>query len=159
MSESPAVHSYAKFSIALAALLALPATWSFFSAIYFAATTGEVLVISLGRYETAREMVAWPKGWARFVGPVVLVAAIGVWVASDKNSRMWWFSAALSALSLALLLFSRWFTSWDGAFWFIGVVVFISISLFIGNRYGRLAAYVFVVLVLALIFWRALGGA
>ncbi len=159
MSERLPVEFYAKFSLAVAALLALPAAWSFLSAIYFAATTGEVLVISLGRYETAREMVAWPNGWSRFVGPVLLFAALGVWGGSGKGSRMWWVSAALSTLGLVLLLFSKWFTSWHGTLWFMGLVAFIAVTLYAGNKFGRLAAYAIVVLVFGLILWRVVRGA
>lgn len=149
MVDRKDVRFAAKLSLVLGALFALPAAWSLFSAIYSAVNTGEVMVISLGRYgthATAREMVAWPHGWSRFVGPVLLAAALWMWAGSGQSSRTWWIPALLSALGLVLLLFSKWFATWNGFLGFVGLCAFVSVALYVGNKLGRLAAYGFVLL-------------
>lgn len=162
MSEvpSPPLSAYAKFSLALAGVLLLPALWSLFSAIVSAASTGQVLVISVGRTETARELVPWIKGWPRFVAPVVISASLLLWSSAHRLPRSaWWLSAAMSALGLALLLFSKWFTSWHGAIWFVGMAAFVAATLYIGKRFGGLAALVVILLVFSVVVWRITSAA
>jgi hypothetical protein len=154
MNEQPSLEFYAQFILALAGLLVLPAVWSFFSAAYFGATTGQVLVISIGRYETARESVAWVNGWARFVGPIVLVMSLGIWACSKKGARAWWVAVALALVGLFLLLFSKWFTTWHGVMFFAGLNAFIAVTLYAGNRYGRSVAYLIIALGLGFFLWR-----
>lgn len=154
MSDQPSPQFYAKFVLALAGLLLVPAAWSFFSAVYYAATTGQVLVISLGRYETARELVTWDVGWARFVGPVLLVAGLVVWIRAKQSASTWWVAVALATIGCVLLLFSQWFTSWRGAMFFAGLIAFVVLTLFAGNRYGRPAAYAIIATAFCLFFWR-----
>ncbi len=141
MSDQPFLEFHAKFVLALAGLLLIPAVWSFFSAVYYAATTGQVLVISLGRYETARKLVAWDAGWARFVGPILLVAGLAVWGRAKQGAGTWWVAVAIATIGCVLLLFSQWFTSWHGAMFFAGLNAFVAVTLFAGHRYGRPAAY------------------
>jgi len=160
MSEQPTITFYAKFTLAVAGVLVIPAVWSLFSAILSAATTGEVLVISLGRYETARELVSWTNGWARFAGPIAIVSALGLWVWSCEKERLaWWVAAVLSAFGLVLLLFSKWFTTWQGTVWFISILAFTAVTVYVGNKYGRVAAYAIVLLAFVSIFWRIASGA
>jgi hypothetical protein len=154
MSSQKSLEFHAKFVLALAALLLVPAVWSFFSAAYFAATTGQVLVISLGRYETARKLVAWEAGWARFVGPVFLVSGLAVWVRAKQGTTTWWVAVANTTIGCVLLLFSFWFASWYGAMFFAGFIAFVAITLFAGNRFGRPAAYAIIALVSFLFLWR-----
>ena len=158
MSEQPSLEFHAKFALAIAGILVFPAIWSFFSAIWSAATTGQVLVISVGRYETARSLVDWRSGWARFAGPVLLVGSLFLWGASgEKKSRAWWWlAAALSTIGIALLLFSRWFTTVHGFSWFMGMLAFTATTLYVGNRFGRVAAILIVLLAFGFIAWRAM---
>lgn len=154
MSDQPSLEFHAKFVLALTGLLLIPAVWSFFSAVYFAATTGQVLVISLGRYETARKLVAWEAGWARFIGPVLLVAGLAVWVRAKQGAGAWWVAVAIATIGCVLLLFSQWFTSWQGAMFFAGLSAFVAVTLFAGNRYGRSAAYAIIAGGFFLFLWR-----
>jgi hypothetical protein len=162
MSESPSLtlSAYAKVSLVFAGLLLLPALWSFVSAIVSAASTGQVLVISLGRTSTARELVPWLQGWPRFVAPMLILASLLLWVSSEQLPRgVWWTSAAISTLGFVLLLFSMWFTSWRGALSFFGLVAFIATALYVGNRFGRIAAVAFILLVFSTIVWRTSSAA
>jgi len=154
MKEQPSFKFYAQFILALAGLFVLPAIWSFFSAVYFGATTGQVLVISIGRYETARESVAWTNGWARFVGPIFLLLSLGIWGTAKKQALAWWFSVVLANVGLILLLFSKWFTTWHGVIFFAVLNAFFAVTLYAGNRYGRYAAYAIIALALCLFLWR-----
>jgi hypothetical protein len=156
MSEQPSLEFYAQFILALAGLLALPAIWSFFSAAYFGATTGQVLVISIGRYETARESVAWIDGWARFVSPIVLVMSLRIWACSTRGARAWWIAVAFALVGLFLLLFSKWFTTLNGVMVFAGLNAFIAVTLYAGKRYGRSISYLIIALGLGIFLWRVL---
>lgn len=161
MSEQPSLKVHAQFVIAFAAVLLLPAVWSLFGAIWSAATTGEVLVVSLGRTETDRAVVPWAYGWARFVGPLVLMASLVVWAMSDAAAQrvaVWWFSAALALVGLILLLYSKWFTSWRGGLWFCGMAALIASTLYVGKRFGRLAAVLFMAVFWSFVAWRVAGG-
>jgi hypothetical protein len=162
MSKPPSLplSAYAKFSLALTGLLLLPALWSFFSAIVSAWSTGQVLVISLGRTATARELVPWVNGWPRFVAPVVMLTSLVLWLSSSQLARgAWWLSAAMSTVGLVLLLFSKWFTSWRGTIWFVGMVAFVALTLYVGNRYGRVAALAIILIVFGSIVWQIPGAA
>jgi len=156
MSDRPSPKLYAQFVLAIAGLLVLPAIWSLLSAVWSASTTGDVLVISIGRYEVSRSLVPWPQGWSRFAGPIALVTSLFLWSRSKAGdrTRLWWFSVALAMVALALLLFSQWFTSWRGVLWFGGILVFITAVMFIGNKLGRLTAVAFVAIVFGFIVWK-----
>ena len=157
VSNTPSLKFSAQFVLAVASVLLLPALWSLFSAIWSAAITGEVLVLSVGRYETSRSLVPWPQGWARFVGPVLLASSLSIWVASSSPLRVagWWFSAALAFVGIVLLLFSQWFTSWPGTLGFCSLVAFIAVSFYVGSTFGRIAMVVFILVVFALVGWQA----
>lgn len=160
MSESPPLSTYAKLSLALAGLLLLPALWSFFSAIVSAVSTGQVLVISVGRTETARELVPWINGWPRFAAPVVLAASLLLWFWADRLPRgAWWLSAATATVGLVLLLFSKWFTSWHGTIWFFGLLAFVATTLYVGKRFGRLAGLAVIFLAFGVFVWRITSAA
>ncbi|PQA79150.1 hypothetical protein [Rhodoferax sp. TS-BS-61-7] len=154
MSDQPSREFYAKFVLVLAVLLIFPAVWSFFSAVYYAATSGQVLVISLGRYGTAREFVAWELGWARFVGPALLVASLVVWGRAAQSTIAWWLAVALAVIGSFLLLFSQWFTSLHRTMFFAGLNIFVAATVFAGNRYGRAAAYATIALGISFFLWR-----
>ena len=162
MSEPPSLSlsAYAKVSLAFAGLLLLPALWSFASAIVSATSTGQILVISLGRTSTAREMVPWIQGWPRFVAPMLILTSLLLWFSSGQLPRgAWWISAAISTVGVVLLLFSLWFTNWRGTFNFFGLVAFVAAALSVGNRFGRIAAVAFILLVFGIIVWRASSAA
>lgn len=151
------LEQYGKAAFAAGAILLLPALWSFASAIWSAATTGEVLVISVGRYETSRELVPWAHGWARFAGPLALTAAVATWL---FRRSPWWPPALLAAAGLALLLFSKWFTSPVGAVAFCGMMVFFALAAIVDRRMGRLTTTVMLLSTVGLMLWlyaRSLG--
>jgi hypothetical protein len=155
LSETSPLKFYARASLVFAAVLALPALWSFFSAIVSAVSTGQVLVISVGRYETARQYVPWVQGWTRFVAPMTLFLSLAVWAGfSDRSRFTWWLSAALSAISAVMLLFSSWFISWRGVLWLSSLFLFIACSAYLGNRFGRFVAVAFIASVVGAIVWR-----
>jgi hypothetical protein len=160
MSSSPSLKLGAQFVLVAAGALLLPALWSWFSAIWSAATTGQVLVLSVGRYETSRSMVPWPQGWARFVGPVALASSLSLWLASKSAQRiaLWWSSAAIGFVGIVLLLFSQWFVSWRGSVWFSSFAVFIALSYYLGSKLGRVAMIIFMLAVFAIVGWQAGRG-
>lgn len=145
MSVRAFLEPTAKFATGLAAFVCIPAIVSLLSAVWSAATTGEVMVISIGRYETAREMVPWVAGWSRFVGPLLLVASLGGGVSSSKQIR-WWISAALALAGVCLLFFSMWFRSLGGAIAFTSLLAFVGVTFYIDGRWGRPAAFALIVL-------------
>ncbi|WP_157609098.1 hypothetical protein [Variovorax sp. Root411] len=153
----PSLQQYGKVALAAGAILLLPALWSFGSAVWSAGTTGEVLVISVGRYETSRDFVPWVHGWARFAGPLALVSAVALWA---LRGSPWWLPALLSAAGLALLLFSKWFTSPMGAVVFCTMMAYLVLAAFVDRRMGRLAAIVMLLSTVASMLWiyaRSLG--
>lgn len=155
-SEPLTLKFAAKFVLAAAVLLMLPALWSLLSAIWSAVTTGQVLVLSVGRFETSRSMVPWPQGWARFVGPLALFASLCLWLVSISTQRalVWWLSALLAFVGILLLMYSQWFTSWRGVVWFCSLTTFIASAYYIGSRFGRTAMAVFMLATFALVGWQ-----
>lgn len=145
---------YGVMVFALATLLIVPATYSLFSAIYSAFSTGEVLVISLGRTETYRRSVSWPDGWARFIAPILLVLSLFMSDGSRGITQRWWLAAGGTAVALLLLGFSAWFTSVNGALAFAGLAGFIAIAAYIDRKIGRRAALSFVVVGWIAIIWK-----
>lgn len=153
--DKPTLKFHASFVLCIAGLAALPALWSLGSAIHSAATTGQVLVLSVGRYETARHMVPWTHGWARFVGPALVVAALflsGRGTRSDR--RWWWVAAAVALVGLAMLLFSWWFVSLGSATAFLAGNTFIALCFYVDQRYGRRKAFaLMLVAILTLVYF------
>lgn len=141
-------------SIGLGALVVLPALYSFASALYSACTTGYVLAISLGRYEAARELVTWQAGWARFAGPIVLVASLLAFDGSRGVTLRWWLAGAGSVFALVLLAFSLWFTTTGRSLVFAGLVAFVAIASFIDNRLGRAGAFLFIATCAGFLVWQ-----
>jgi hypothetical protein len=127
--------------------------WSFFNAVWTAVETGTVTVISVGWNDTAREKVAWMAGWARFAGPVIFIAGILLF----KSKRISWQKVlaafSFTLIGIVLLLFSWWFTSFGRVAGFIGLLAYSVIGVFIGNRYGWLAALLFTGAVLIALLW------
>lgn len=97
-------------SLGFGAILLLPALYSLASGLYSAFTDGNVLVISIGRYETSRELVPWQAGWARFAGPIVLMASLLAADGSRGVTLRWWLAGIGASCAMILLAFSRWFT-------------------------------------------------
>jgi hypothetical protein len=144
------LQQYGKVAFAAGAVLLLPALWSFGSAVWSAATTGEVMVISVGRYETSRDFVPWVYGWARFAGPIALLSAVALWA---LRGSPWWPPALLSAAGLALLLFSKWFTSPMGAVVFCTMMAYLMLAAFVDKYVGRFAAAAMLLSTVALMLW------
>lgn len=140
--------------LGLGVLLLLPALYSLASALHSAFTTGHVLVISLGRYETARAFVTWQAGWARFAGPIILAVSLLAFDGSRGVTLRWWLAGAGAFCSLILLAFSLWFTSIGGSLGFAGLLAFAATATVIGNRLGRPAAYLFIVACAGFLLWR-----
>lgn len=156
-SGQPSLKFHASFVLCITGLAVLPARWSLGSAIYSAATTGQVLVVSVGRTETVRHLVPWTQGWARFVGPALVVAALFLSGRGTRSDRRWWWIAASVALvGVAMLLFSWWFVSVGSAAAFIAGNAFIALCFYVDHRYGRGKAFaLMLVSVLALIYFFA----
>jgi hypothetical protein len=148
----------AAIALGLGLLVLLPAVYSFLSALFSALSTGEVLVISIGRSEVHRELVSWRTGWARFVGPPVLVASLLAFDGSRGVTLRWWLSAAGSACALALLGYSAWFTSMNRALGFVVLLGFVVVAHQLGQRLGRIAALGFVVACAASLAWKMSGS-
>src|SRR5690606_23448392 len=108
------------------------------SAVVSALSTGQVMVISLGRTETTRHMVHWSNGWARFAGPSMMVAALVLYaVLSSRNVQLWWTAVALAFAGICLLLYSAWFVSLRGATAFALFAAFIAVCFWVDARFGR----------------------
>ena len=144
---------HAQTAIAAGAVVVLPALWSFFAAIYSALTTGEVMVMSFGG-DGGFEDVPWRRGWARFVGPLVLLYALWLVGFARPWSRSWWLGAVGCAVALGLLGFSLWFTSLNGAIAFVGFSTFMMIAFYLDKRFGRAVAFAFISTVIAIAAWR-----
>jgi hypothetical protein len=159
MSDRYGLTVAGQLSLAFGVVALIPALWSFASAIWSAATTGQVMVISVGRYETSREFVSWPLGWARFVGPLVLLAALGARLALPRAlGARWWASATLAALALVLLLFSKWFTSIGGTSVFVSILAFVVLASFVDERFGRAAALLLLLGTVAILLYIYAGA-
>lgn len=141
-------------SLGIGALLLLPALYSLGSAFHSAIATGHVLVISLGRYETARELVPWQEGWARFVGPILLLGSLLAFDSSRGVTFRWWFAGTGSICALGLLSFSLWFTSWAHSLWFAGLLAFVVSVSVINRRLGGVTAFLFTVACTSFVVWR-----
>lgn len=151
---SEAFRSPLALSLGLGSFVVLPSLYSFASALYSACTTGHVLAISLGRYEVSRELVTWQAGWARFAGPMVLVASLLAFDGSRGVTLRWWLAGAGSILALVLLAFSLQFTTMGRFLVFAGLAAFVAVASFIGNRLGRVWAFLFIVISAGFLVWR-----
>lgn len=124
-------------ALGAAAVVLIPVVISFFSGIFSAFSTGEVMAISLGRTEVRIESVPWAAGWARFAGPVLLVASLCVYVGARSWSGRWWAAAAGCALALVLLSFSLWFTSLSGTLWFLSLAAFMAATFYAVKKFRQ----------------------
>lgn len=144
----------AQLSLAFGLVAALPAIGSFFSAVWSAVNTGQVLVLSVGRYEISHSLVYWPLGWARFAGPLLLLMALLLrGRVGHRHGRAWWFSALLAAVALALLCFSRWFTSPGGAVLFLSLLAYTGAAHFVDKRLGRAAVVMLLLATVAVLVY------
>ena len=137
-------------------LVFLPVLYSLFSAIYHAVTTGQVTVISLGRTHTHRELVAWPQGWARFVGPVCVMMAWRFHDGSRGSTARWWISGAWAVGGLILLGFSAWFSSVSGAAAFLLLAGAVALAAVIDRKLGRAAFLLYLFACVLLFLWRVM---
>ena len=143
----------ARATVAAAAVLIPVAIWSFFSAIYFAWTTGQVMVMA---YDSIYESVPWRLGWARFVGPVVLTGGVLIALMEKRRSALWWTGAILAGAGVVLLAFSAMFTSPHRAGWAVAFAAGFPLVVWVDRKFGRLAAFVFMLAgVLALVVFAA----
>lgn len=132
------------------ALFVIPSVLSFVSAVWSAFQTGNVTVISVGWNATEREQVQWISGWARFVGPPLLLA--GLWQLVTQVRSL--VSSVLTVVAgLVLLLFSWWFTNLYYGAVFIGINVYIVAALIVGSRYGGTAVLLLSIAGLLVFAW------
>jgi hypothetical protein len=136
-------------------LLVIPALYSFASAVYSALTTGEVVVVMVGRTETRHMLVPWTQGWARFAGPIVLIASL---LATDSSRGLyarWWFAAFGTVAGLILLSQSGWFVSFDSAAVLLGMIGAAVVASLLKRRFGTEAAFGFLLFCVGALLWRA----
>ncbi|MBO0990140.1 hypothetical protein INR38_24855 [Delftia sp. SD018] len=147
--------SQAKCAFAIGLLLLLPATWSFFSAIWSAMSTGEVLVISIHRFRMERVFVSWLEGWPRFAGPGLLMASLLLWWLQGVHSspRNWQAPGVCALAGLSLLLFSKWFAAWSGAALFLGCAAYCVLAAFVNHRYSQGLAAALLLASAAALLW------
>lgn len=136
-------------------LMVIPALYSFASAIYSALTVGEVLVMSVGRTETRQMLVPWTQGWARFAGPIVLIASL---LATDFSRGLyarWWFAAFGTVAGLILLSQSLWFVSIGSTAALLGMIGAAVVATLLRRRFGTEAAFGFLLFCGGALLWRA----
>jgi hypothetical protein len=147
------VRFHLAFALGLSVILLLPALYAFFSAVYSAVATGQVIVISLGYNHTHRESVPWNVGWARFAGPVILLAALLTFDGSRGSTLRWWVSGVAASIGLTLLCFSAWFTTASKAAFALSFVGFLSLAALIDRKSGRGAAFLFLLACMSGLVW------
>ena len=107
-------------------------------AVWSAANTGQVTVISLGRTETTHVLVPWWRGWARFASAPVLVLALYAYHAlRGAPTVRALVSTFLAASGVGMLCYSQWFTSVSHAFFFYGFFGYVLFAYFVDLRFGR----------------------
>ena len=160
VSRGPGASTRFHAGVALVAggVLLIPALISLCSAIYSALASGQVMVISLSRWETRTEYVSWNAGWARFVGPIVLLYSLWLYVGARALSSKWWVAASGCTVGLVLLFYSLWFSSARGTLWFMALVAFVASTLYIGKKFGRPAAFGVILVVMVVTLWKAAGA-
>ncbi|MDR6860867.1 hypothetical protein [Variovorax guangxiensis] len=124
-ADGMTAHRYGTLVFAAGAVLLLPAVWSFFSAVWSAMTTGQGpdCADRVGGFSDSRPQPS-------------LVA-----------------SRRVSVVGLALLLFSRWFTSLGGAALFTSMAAYIALAAFVDRKFGRGAATAMLLATVALIVY------
>jgi hypothetical protein len=150
------LRSYLVVAIALAII---PALISFLIAVWSAVTTGHVLVVAIGKTETARQLVPWSLGWARFASPLVLVAAGAAYPgdSSPTNLRSVLFSA-LAITGIGMLCYSLWFTTLRGMLLFYGLALYVASAYFIDLVFGRRAVVFMLVATVAMLLYVYAAG-
>ena len=138
----------------IALLLFIPAVVSLFLAIWSAVASGQVMVISLGRYETARESVPWLQGWARFASPFILAIAAAAYPTTPSASTLRFLAFSLLAfIGISALCYSLWFTSPDGTLGFLLISACIALAYYVDAIFGRRWATILVVSIVALLVY------
>lgn len=140
-------HMLSKFArlVSMVAFFALlPAAWSFFDAIYAAATTGKVTLIALGSMHTSRSIVQWTMGWPRFLGPILIFASLYFWSLSNywEHWLVRQLSAVLALVGLLLLMFSEAFTSIGRSAIFVVCLVIAVFLTYVEEKLSRLAVII-----------------
>lgn len=142
----------AQITLTFGFIALLPALWSFVSAIWSAVTTGQVLLISVGRTGTSRSLVAWSLGWARFAAPPFLLAGLLMRVLTGSARTPWWWSSVLlTTTALVLLFFSQWFTKLGGTVFFFCLLGYVGLAYVIDLKIGRKSVVVFLFATVALL--------
>jgi hypothetical protein len=147
------VRFHLSMAIGFSVIFVLPALYSLFTAVCSAVTTGQVTVIGLGYNHTHRESVPWPAGWALFASPVLLLAALLTFDGSRGLTARWWASGVAAATGLLLLGQSAWFTTVGKAALFFGFVGFVTFAVLIDRRFGRGAAFLFMLACVLGVVW------
>lgn len=126
---------------------------SFLDAIWTAFNTGMVTVGAVGRFSSTHYQVPWRAGWARFAGPILFFGGLQLTI-STRVSPKWslWGLVAL-IFGIVLLLFSAYFTSLGSIAAFFGIIAYAIAGLYVGNRYGFMAALVFTGSLFAVLIW------
>lgn len=144
----------ARIALTFGFIALLPALWSFVSAIGSAASTGQVLVISVGRTETSRSLVAWPLGWARFAAPPLLLAGVLMRVLTGSVRTPWWWSSVLlTTTALALLLFSQWFTTLGRTVFLLCLFGYVGLAYVVDLKLGRKSVVVLLFATVAVLLY------
>ena len=126
-----------------AILALLPSVISLAFAVWSAASTGQVTVISLGNTATSHALVPWRQGWARFGSTPVLIAALYAHQSPGQKSSLRIAASMLLAVTgVGMLCFSQWFTSLGHAMLFYGLCGYLLLAHFVDARFGRAAATV-----------------
>ena len=158
ISRGPGETLRLRLGVVLVVLLALPVLYSFVSALWQAWFTGQVTVVSVGLAQTRIEQVPWPRGWARFVGPALLLLCLWAHADSRGAGLRWWAAGVGAATALVLLAFSLWFSSVEGAMAFVLFLTWFGAAMAVDHRLGRTAAVVFVLLSAGSLLWRAVAS-
>ena len=146
--------TYAKVIVGFGAAASVPAIYGLLSSLYYAFAEGNVMVFSVGRYETSHSVVPWPQAWARFLGFTMLVGCGITWLLSARSRRMWWLAFTLSVLGFPLILFSQWFTTLRGTAMFLGIAGFVALAYVVDWKVGRVAATLLILFAVSMLVWR-----
>jgi hypothetical protein len=145
-------------ALRLAWVAALPALYSLLSALWHAFFGGEVMVIAIGWTGIRTELVPWPRGWARFAGPVLLLFSLLACGASRGATLRCWAAGVAAATALVLLGQSAWFTTVHGTMVFALFGTWMAAVFAVAYRLGRTAAILFILLSAGSFLWRFVGS-
>jgi hypothetical protein len=127
-------------------ILFIPAAVSAVLAAWSAIADGQITLYSVGKTATSREVVPWQQGWARLASPLVLLVAALAYPRDEHPSsgRLLLF-VLLAAAGSAMLMFSLWFKTLNGAVALFGLLAYVALAHFVDARFGRKAALLLLV--------------